>query len=711
MQFLLAEIDAATGFLVLLGLAVGTLIGVALSRWFAGGQDTSAPQSPIGAILIDSETPELILRRFDAEGTLVFVSPGIRFLLGEEAAAFIDGRASFDSFSHPADRKVLQQAAGSRHSGDDRSLQYQYRVRRQDGRWHWLHERQEAIFDERGRVIAYETLAIDFSDRVRFEQQQQQMVHLQRLLSAVLEGVVETDDAMGDLGRILELVVEYLGLSSATILRISDGAESVTVAVAAEGDSTVPGPGVPGEGDAAGWWIRRITGGVPLTVSRKRLTEIEPRVRAAFAEALSGTAMVSPLLVEGILKFAFIIEAPQSDRTWEPEELSVLQAITHAVSRRLEQDESHKEREEFGAIRANIERSEAIAHFVSGIIHDFNNLMFAVSGRLALLLRRATDEATRSGLEEIRSAVGDAGGVLRRLLQAERWGMDDAILLDPWVEMAQIVRTAQRLLPKRIRFEADLRPQQAGGLQLIRAVPQTLQQLVLNLVVNSRDAVGMHGCIRISCRASDDGTSFEVAVEDDGPGIPIDQRSEVVKAFVSTKTGGHSTGLGLSICRRVIAEAGGEFMLDDSPLGGLKAMARLALTDGEVEDDENAPPWTTELNGCVLVIEDNATIREVLERELEAAGATVVAVPDAIDVESVIAARKTSIDLYLFDIDLPERTGVECLEDLRGAGDDTPCLFITGGTSVPPAMKNIDLLRKPFRTATLLEVCRELMER
>ena len=693
----------------LVGATIGGSLTAIMLRTGFFGRWKLRRVAPIGSIIIDSETPELILRQYDEAGRLVFVSPGIKALLGKDASCFVRGDTLIEDYVHPADRAMLVQAAAQRVAGEHEPLQYQYRIRRQDGRWHWMHERQIAIVGRKNSATKYETLALDFSDRVRFERQQQRMVHLQRLLSGVLESIVDTDDAMTDLADTLDRVVQYLGLSSATLLSVDEGLQRVKLAASAVRDSSDAGPGLPLEGDAAAWWLRRITGGVPMTIERNSLADIEPRLRSHFAEAITGSVMVTPLLFDGLLKFVFVLEAPETNRSWEPEETSVLQAIAHALSRRLEQDQTERDRAAFEEIRSNIERTEAIAHFVSGIIHDFNNLMFAVSGRLALLVRRADDPKTREGLEEVQAAVSDAGDVLRRLLQAERLGLDDALNFDPWNEITQVIRTAQRLLPKRIRFEADVRPPQPGAHRLMQAVPQTLQQLVLNLIVNSRDAVGSNGRIRIAAGPTPDGCQFQVQVEDDGPGIPEAMREEVIKAFVSTKESGRSTGLGLSICKRVVTDASGTFELGESSMGGLQATAKFPLVGGEAIAPPTSIAREQRLDCNVLVIEDNMTIRDVLCRELEAAGATVIALPDAVNAEQAIANATKPIGLFVFDIDLPRRTGIECLRDLRSGGNQTPCVFITGGTTEPPDLAHTVLLRKPFRTSTLLESCVQLL--
>lgn len=696
-------------------LLAGCLFGIALVAcflWLKSRKSSSVDSSDsIGAILVDSETPELLLARYDSNGEIVFLSQGVHALLGIEPEEFIAGRQELRSFVDLADLQVLEAAEASRLEGNDQDLQYQYRIRRQDGRWHWMHERQEAIKDSQGTIVAYETLAIDFTDRIRFEKQQRRLRELQRLLTAVLEGLVEWEDSPKDLNRTLDLLVRYLRLSGASILAVNDERRSLSTIVNVSSASNARQPGLPITGPAAAWWIRRISGAVSLVIHRSHLSEIEPRMREAFAAELEGSVLAMPLIIDGDLKYVLVLQFPKDDRALEPEELSVVQAIVHAISRRLENAEIRREREEFSELRANIERSELIRKFVSGIIHDFNNMIFAISGKMTLLLRKTEDEVTQNGLSEIRNALGEAEAIFKRLQHAERLGLDDPDLIDPWVEMNQIVKTAQRLLPKRIRFESEISPLDSSvGNRMIHAVPQTLQQLVLNLIVNSRDAVDVHGRIRIYSSPSSDNQSFEVTVEDNGPGIPPEKREEFFKPNISTKSDGKGTGLGLSICRRVVSDAGGTLSLSDSALGGLKAKASFPLVQGAATKEEEPEVVTERLEGTVFLIEDNETIRDVLVRELQSTGAKVVSRSDALDAESVLEEHGDEIVLLVFDIDLPERTGIECLQEFRDAGSTIPCLLITGGTSDAPDIWLTELLRKPFRMPLFLATCKDMIE-
>ena len=344
----------------------------------------------------------------------------------------------------------------------------------------------------------------------------------------------------------------------------------------------------------------------------------------------------------------------------------------------------------------------------SGVAHDFNNLVFAISGRVSLLLRHATDPTFVEGLEEIRSTVASAGELVKRLLAAQR-GDAEPVEIPLAKELEKVFRTASRLIPKRIGFHAKIDLGEAGGDLVITAPPSTLQQLILNLVVNSRDALGAKGRIELSANRIAGG-SVEIRVDDDGPGIPAADRDRLKAPFVSGDSS-DGNGLGLAICSRVVEESGGRFELTTSPLGGLGARAVIPVRNGTAKVTE-APVTLRSLErtpNSVLVVEDNQVIRDVLVKFFQGAGATVVSRGDALTVETILEEHP-EIELLVFDIDLPERTGVECLTSLRNAGVKTPCLLVTGGVSDPPELERIAFLRKPFKIDALLACARSLLD-
>ena len=656
-----------------------------------------------------SRTPKLIFARYESGDKLVYISPGVEALTGICPEDLISGKTRLHSLIHELDRHLSEQAATSRSQLNPESIQYQCRIRTPEGNWRWMHVEQMTILDNHGRPRAYETIFQDITDQYRLQEKTLEQLKLQKLRSSALEHIVTAEDLPVGFEPTLDLITNYFPLEHASILEIdfdSHSAREITgnSAGAEEQVSSM----LPLQGKVAENWMQRIQGGEPMMISPRTIRNETTVIRHAFEANMNFSMLILPLMVNGKVEHAIYLQENINGRQWSPEERAVLQTIAQAASRRIEQISANQERENFARLRHNLERSESIAHMTSGIVHDFNNLIFAISGRVALLLRKTDDGTMKSGLEEIRNSVNDASNVIRRLLDNDASSKQNFKPFNPWDLARQASQTAERLLPRRTRLDIETTPEEGQGNEAILANPQTIQQLTLNLVVNARDAAGNNGHIRIRAHLDHNQSHFIIQVEDNGPGIPTDQREVLMKPFVSTKNG---TGLGLSICRRVVEEAGGTIELGQSDLGGLMATASFPLISesAETSQTEHCKP-STGIIGRILVVEDNHTIRDVLVRTIQAAGGSVTALENAINVEKVMNDAESRFDLLIFDIDLPERTGVECLTDLRASGDETPCLLITGGTTEPPQFENIGFLRKPFRMETLLECCKDLID-
>ena len=420
--------------------------------------------------------------------------------------------------------------------------------------------------------------------------------------------------------------------------------------------------------------------------------------------------LLMPLVANQRVEALLGLEAHGGD-PWSGDTLEIMRQLGVLLGRRFEQQIIDSEREAWAATRGDFERSEAIAQLTGGVVHDFNGVIFAVLGRFELLRDRITDPAAIRELDQIAETLQEAKRLGDRLRQSLNPAAEP-LPLDVRVELEEICHGIKRLLPKRIDFDFNISlPTLVDPLELFAGI-NDLQRILMNLVVNARDAVDMHGRIQLGARMSEDGM-IEIRVDDDGPGIPEADRNRMLEPY---ETGDHSdgVGLGLAVCKRTAEDLGGTLMLDDSPLGGLAARVTLPVRvkTGAGEPTGSAKEFGTpaEEIGRVLVVEDNPVIRDVLVRVLDSMGAQVVAQGHATDVEQLLT-QGGDFDILIFDIDLPERTGIDCLRDLRDSGVETPCLLITGGNSTAPtSISNTEFLRKPFRIDTLRVSVRRLLK-
>jgi signal transduction histidine kinase len=519
-----------------------------------------------------------------------------------------------------------------------------------------------------------------------------------RLVAASLESLVKEDDE--ELGRagLLESAGRFFEVTRLRVVRPDPSGTRLEV--------------------VAGWSAREATLPALGDEDRELFPEYEAAVRNrdhAVLESGERTVLVVPLDGAGEGRRGMLVLGAASPRSWPAEDVAALRTLAFAYERSRERWEAARERERFVERRRGSERAELIAQLASGIAHDFNNILFAATGRLQLLLKRAEDPAMREGLAEIQRTLQSASPLISGLLAAHRGTARAPGPLELGPELQQVERLSRQLLPIRCEISFDY---DAVRELTVHCDRQGVQQLLLNLVVNARDAVGGHGRIRVGGRRdafADGREAVTLSVEDDGPGLPVEMLETVLQPFFTTKGEGQGTGLGLSICQRVATEAGGSFALGRSEaLGGLKAEAKFPLEapgKGEEADENDPSPAALAEVNAVLVIEDNATIREVLVKCFEGIDIDCIARGDATEVEAILRDSPLKPDLLVMDIDLPKMTGIECLERIRAAGFRVPCLLITGGISEPQRpIESMRLLRKPFRLETLLQNCRILLD-
>ena len=670
---------AGWGGLLLAILALA--IGFALGRRSRGAvnADSTRPSN----IFESAETPDLGLLSIDPNGNLIGWSPGIGLRLGLQKSGMTRLLPStrWRENIHESDQSTLSSIIDD--ATPTHASQGQFRVKDGLQGWRWMHAR--CLPDETGSI---QMLLVDLTDRIEAERDQRELTHVHRVVATVIEALASSEDVEETATEVLALLGEELELTRLSWFEVDQYSGDVNLLAAwpnhPSGDTPKFNP-KDGITDESGL----LSGGIPLMG-----TPEHPH------------ALFLPIHLNGRLSSVLTLETEALDQ-WTNTTLTELSRVGDAFGRRIEQRESADERQAFAALKGSLERSEVIAQLTSGVAHDFNNLVFAISGRVSLLLRHAKDPTFVEGLEEIRSTVASAGELVTRLLAAQR-GDDEPVEIPLEAELQNVARTAQRLIPKRINFHSTIDLGDNASELVIIAPPNVLQQLLLNLVVNARDALRSEGRIELSAkRIAED--SVEIRVDDDGPGIPPMDRDRLKAPFVS---GGKSdgNGLGLAICCRVVEESGGQFELLDSPLGGLGARAVIPVQSGAIKATEKRtiPKAKERTPSSILVVEDNQVIRDVLVKFFQGVGATVFSRGDALTVETILQEHP-EIEMLVLDIDLPERTGVECLQSLRDAGVQIPCLLVTGGVTDPPELERIAFLRKPFKIDALLSCARTLL--
>jgi len=368
------------------------------------------------------------------------------------------------------------------------------------------------------------------------------------------------------------------------------------------------------------------------------------------------------------------------------------------------------------------QRIESLGRLAGGIAHDFNNLMTAVIGYASLASVRARDDLVqRNNLEEIRRAGERAADLTRQLLAfAQRRLVDEEVL-----DLNEIVVDGARLLRPLLGEDVDLRTEIADGVLSVRGNRGLLDQVLLNLAVNARDAMPNGGVLRLRTaplapvRTAVDplGTaSALLEVEDTGSGMSSEVAAHAIEPFYTTKGEGAGTGLGLSAVYGIVSQMGGRFEISSAQGRGTRIRIELPLAADRpaVRPPEAAPISPQGRGETVLVVEDEATVRRLATELLASKGYRVIEADSAEEALTIFDRAANGVELVLSDIVLPGMDGVELVRRLRRSDPGLPALFMSGYAAEAlrergVAGESAPVLEKPFTPSQLLVAVRSLI--
>ncbi|MBO9575561.1 MAG: response regulator [Sphingobium sp.] len=373
-------------------------------------------------------------------------------------------------------------------------------------------------------------------------------------------------------------------------------------------------------------------------------------------------------------------------------------------------------------------KMQAVGQLAGGVAHDFNNILTAIIGHCDLMLMRHTPGDTDyHDIQQVKANSNRAAALTRQLLAFSR----QQTLRPQVLQLPDVVSEVSSLLKRLLGENIKLDVQHGRNLGAVRADPGQLEQVIVNLVVNARDAMAEGGTVTIRTftfgaaqvrEMKNDfmpiGDYTGLSVADTGTGISPDVIGKIFEPFYTTKEVGKGTGLGLSTVYGIVKQSGG-FIFADSELGmGTTFTIYLPVHAVEADDPERraatrkratAETWGT---GTILLVEDEDMVRSVAERALTRQGYTVITANDG---EQGLArmAQAEKIDLLISDVVMPGMDGPAMVRNIRAEHPNIPVLFMSGYAEEQLRksidIENVAFLPKPFSVNQLAEAARDVL--
>jgi signal transduction histidine kinase len=385
------------------------------------------------------------------------------------------------------------------------------------------------------------------------------------------------------------------------------------------------------------------------------------------------------------------------------------------------------ERQRLEAQLLQAQKMESIGRLAGGVAHDFNNLLTAIKGYTELALDALVDQdQVRQDLGEIRKATDRAAALTSQLLAFARKQMIDPQVID----LGELIQNIEGLLRRLIGEDIELDIRVGRGSEWIKADPGQIEQVLVNLVVNARDAMPGGGTLTIATASTtletsgipipadtaEDSKLVLLSVGDTGTGIPLEARDHLFEPFFTTKEPGKGTGLGLATCYGIVSQHNGHISYTTEIDRG--TTFNIYLPHVEVaaarpnQGEERALARGDEL---ILLVEDETAVRELAARSLRQLGYTILEAANGEEALRLIKASGATPQLLLTDVIMPRMSGWSLAERLSAIWPDIKVLFISGYsdqvvTEERWVQEGVALLQKPFSPAALAHRVRKAID-
>ena len=652
------------------------------------------------------------------DGGLVDISPSAEALFGYSREELIEMDVH-GLYPDPEDRRRFQDEI--ERAGSVRAFPVKLRSRSGEVRDCLL--TSTVSRDRDGATLGYQGIIRDVTERGRAECSRERSRAAFRIIA---EAAVAADGIPDLCSRVLEGLVETYGFDFGTV-RLYDAVSRTLgcVAIAGVAEENVGQFGEQHLDDPLGTAALVARTGRPIFAPDTALHEISRTHTARLAELNMRTLVARPIMgsagdLLGVLQLA----ASQPTEVG-PQDESVFQTVSEMFAAILERARAVEEREQMHAQLLQAQKMEAIGTLASGVAHDFNNLLTAIQGFADLALMSVDESKPLHGdLEKIRSSAERGSRLVRQLLLFSRRQSVELAPIDLNTTTQGLMRMLAPLIGEDIAMSLVLEP----DTPIVMADEAGMQQILMNLAVNARDAMPDGGTLTIiteTVELGDDecvdlpesrpGRFVRLSVEDTGVGMDTETIARIFEPFFSTKGPARGTGLGLAVVYGIVKQHGGWLSVESDSDRGSTFHVYLPASGEAIDGEPGRVPSIIGLAGSgerILVVEDEHTVRDFATKVLRRNGYVVFEAETVTEALGLLEREQEQFALVFSDVVLPDRSGVQLAEHLSRTNPSLPVLLSSGHTDEKSQWKAIrdrglPFLEKPYSLPDLLRAVKE----
>jgi len=600
-----------------------------------------------------------------------------------------------------------------------------YRGRRSDGSWRWFEASGRAYRSASGELRSTAVIR-DATERMESQQALQRKLQLEELIAnlsrgfldlkpdEIDEGIREGLTSVGRLSQVDRGFLISIDPGRSVVLQCYEYLDESVESVALELDAT--------RADQHPALLEGLLRGEVLYVSSP--SELPPEagreaevMKQRNVRSFLGIPLLSGNSLVGLLGF----ESVREERAWSDESIALLRLVGEIFVSALRRKQAEQALQESRSQLLQAQKMEAVGTLAGGVAHDFNNQLSVILGNARYVTAQVgEDPELADALGDLQRAGMHCAQLTRSLLAFSRQTPASPQPIAVERVVAEVRELLQPLIPASIEFETETH----NSVDCVLADPTQLQQVLVNLAVNARDAMPNGGRLRIATERrrvdreaaarlglEGAGKYVEFIVQDDGVGMDEETASRVFDPFFTTKEFGKGTGLGLATVYGILQESKGTVGVESRPGQGTTFRALLPRSDEDVSEHPLAVLDEPQSTGeTILLVEDEPAVRRLLRRFLASRGYEVLEAANGVDALRVSGVHRGSIEALVTDIVMPRMDGQELAARLLEERPGLRVLFLSGYSEDEPELPGSQFLSKPFSQNELLSEVRALLD-